>query len=137
MLQSYKVAVHLILLSIYAFFLFFASDIDNVYYVPMAKTLDILSLVLVWAHVLLLVMAFFLKKKIIYFLMGIPIALQWILCFAFSDMGGRYYSAEFDTYAWWQPSYDGFYVMIVLYVLFMISLFVKIKDEGNIWDTLK
>ena len=49
----------------------------------------------------------------------------------------RYYDAENDLYIRWNPTYEGFYILMVMYIIFFVLLFVKIKDKGNIWETLK
>ena len=135
MLQFYNIVIHFIYVSIYVFFL--SALIDGEYYLKAAKTNDFLSAILMGANVVLLVLAFFLKKKKYYFYQIIPILLEWVLSYIYSDMGGRYYDAENDLYVRWNPTYEGFYILIVMYVIFFVLLFVKIKNKGNIWETLK
>lgn len=135
MLQFYKIVIHLIYVSIYVFFL--SALNDGEYYLKAAKTNDLLSAILIGVNVVLLALAFFSKKKKYYFYQIIPILLEGVLSYIYSDMGGRYYDVENDQYIRWNPTYEGFYILMVMYVVFFILLFVKIKDKGNIWETLK
>ena len=135
MLQFYKIVTHLVYVSIYV--LLISAIIDGEYYLKAAKTNDFLSAILMGVNVVLLVLAFFSKKKKYYFYQIIPILLEGVLAYIYSDMGGRYYDAENDLYIRWNPTYEGFYILMVMYIIFFVLLFVKIKDKGNIWETLK
>lgn len=137
MLQFYKTIVHLFYFALYALAFIFYMVNENSYHINIAKTSDTIDIIIIAATLILTVMAFFKKQKKYYYYMILPPLAEGLFSYIFSQTSGRYYVPETDEYVWWNPDSEGFYILLVFYIVFMILMFVKIKDQGNIWSTLK
>ena len=133
MLSIYKFLVHAIFVLLYgglACFIFCSDD----YLLQFANIIVTFSGLCILALAIILIIAYCSKRKKHYYYLLVPVLTNLILDIVFSSPYTRYETTNGGV--WYSHGYETTWFLGISCAIFYILMFIKLKNNGSIWDTL-